>query len=90
MHVLQTPRFRRLAKKLHRNQKQELDDAIRQLIDNPRLGESKLGDLADVRVYKFKMVGQLTLLAYRYDDGTLTLTLLMLGNHENFYRDIKR
>lgn len=37
-----------------------------------------------MQVYKFKMVNQLTLLAYQYEDEQLILTLLMLGSHENF------
>ena len=32
---------------------------------------------------------QLTLLAYEYDEHRSKLTLLALGNHENFYRDAK-
>ena len=50
----------------------------------------KVGDLAGIRVYKFKMVDQLTLLAYTFEDETVTLTLLVLGSHQNFYRDLKR
>ncbi|MCO4321037.1 type II toxin-antitoxin system RelE/ParE family toxin [Aliidiomarina sp. Y6] len=33
---------------------------------------------------------QLTLLGYSYNEGTLTLVLMALGSHKNFYRDIKR
>ena len=50
----------------------------------------KRGDLTGVLVYKFKMVNQLTLPAYTWTEDILTLTLLALGSHENFYRDIKR
>ena len=50
----------------------------------------KAGDLSGVSVYKFKMVKQLTLLAYKYEDQAITLTLLALGAHENFYRDLKK
>lgn len=32
----------------------------------------------------------MTLLAYTYNDGTITLTLFAFGAHENFYRDLKR
>ena len=59
-------------------------------MDDPELGERKKGDLAFLRVCKFKMSKQLTLLGYSFDDGTLTLELLALGVHENFYRDLKR
>ncbi|MBU0801066.1 MAG: type II toxin-antitoxin system RelE/ParE family toxin, partial [Alphaproteobacteria bacterium] len=54
------------------------------------IGEAKVGDLAGVSVYKFKMTGQLTLLAYSYAGETITLTLLAVGPHENFYRDLKK
>jgi hypothetical protein len=57
---------------------------------NPLLGELKKGDLNNVRVYKFKMVHQLTLLAYMHDESNENLTLLALGSHANFYRDLKR
>jgi len=90
MKILQTSSFRKAAKKLHPNQKKDLDDAIRKIIDNTAIGEVKVGDLAGISVYKFKMVQQQTLLAYQYEDETITLTLLTLGSHENFYRDLKK
>ncbi|REL24211.1 hypothetical protein DXX94_19110, partial [Thalassotalea euphylliae] len=43
-----------------------------------------------MRVYKFKMVKQLTLLGYSYEDGAVVLELLTFGSNENFYRDAKR
>jgi hypothetical protein len=55
----------------------------------PTLGEQKKGNLAFLRVYKFKMNKQLTLLGYSFNDGTLTLELMTLGAHEKFYRNIK-
>ena len=87
--ILQTPTFKKAVKKLHKNQKMDLDNAIRQLLTDPYLGEQKKGDLSFLRVYKFKMVKQLTLLGYSYEDGTVTLELIALGSHENFYRDVK-
>lgn len=87
--VLQSPTFKKAVKKLHANQKTDLDKAVRELINNPYLGEQKKGDLSFLRVYKFKMVKQLTLLGYSYQDGTVILELLALGTHENFYRDVK-
>ena len=90
MNIVQTRVFRRSVKKLHKNQKQDLDLAIKVIVDDPGIGEMKIGDLAGIQVYKFKMVNQLTLLAYKYEDETITLTLLDLGSHENFYRDLKK
>ncbi len=89
MRVITAPSFARTVKKLHKNQKADLDTAVRTLVDNPLLGDPKVGDLAGVRVFKFRMTGQLCLLAYTQPDED-TLKLLALGQHENFYRDIKR
>ena len=86
--VLQTPLFVKIKKKLKKNQIKELDKAIRKIIDNPNIGQQKQGDLSDVWVYKFKMVKQEYLLAYQWDEKTRTL--IALGVHENFYRDLKK
>ncbi len=88
--VLQTPTFKKAVKKLKPNQKKDLDLAIRDLMANPNIGEQKKGDLTFLRVHKFKMNKQLTLLGYSFDDGALVLELMALGSHENFYRDITR
>ena len=42
----------------------------------------------DTSVYKFKSQTQLLLLAYEFDPKTRHL--LLLGSHENFYRELKR
>ena len=89
MRLLVTPTFERTVKKLHRQQKVELDEAVRTIANAPEIGEAKVGDLVGVQVYKFKMINQLCLLAYRVLDSQ-TIKLLMVGPHENFYRDLKR
>jgi mRNA interferase RelE/StbE len=89
MRILVTPTFERTAKKLHPQQKAALDDAVRALASQPDLGETKVGDLAGVQVYRFRMGTQRCLLAYRVLDAN-TLKLLMVGPHENFYRTLKR
>ena len=86
--VLQSAIFARAYKRLHKNQKVEVDTAIEVIVKSPEVGELKRGDLAGVYVYKFKSQNQLMLLAYEYDP--LTRMLLLLGSHENFYRDLKR
>ena len=90
MKVLQSRQFSRAVKKLHANQKSDLDKAVQRVMQDPRIGDLKSGDLGSIRVYKFKMVNQLNLLAYSYEDEVLTLTLLALGSHEDFYRDLKQ
>lgn len=90
MEILQTPRFKKQVKKLHKKQRQELDDAIKTVAKDPSVGEMKKGDLNGVYVYKFKMAKQLTLLAYEFYESELQLIMLAIGSHENFYRDMKR
>lgn len=89
MRILVTPTFERTVKKLHKQQKATLDEAVRTIASQPETGETKVGDLAGVQVYKFHMGNLLCLLAYRVLDEN-TLKLLMVGSHENFYRDLKR
>ncbi len=89
MRILVTPTFERVVKKLHKQQKLALDEAVRTLVGQPDIGGTKVGDLAGVQVYKFRMGNLLCLLAYRILDEN-TLKLLAVGPHENFYRDLKR
>lgn len=90
MNILQTSTFKKQVQKLHKNQKPDLDEAVRTILADPSIGDLKKGDLNGVQVYKFKMVKQLTLLAYECDMERCNLTLLALGSHENFYRDLKK
>ena len=90
MHIVQTSIFVKQIKKLHNNQKKDLDAAVSALLSDPQLGAAKKGDLSDVRVYKFSMTRQLTLLAYGWQQDEERLVLFSLGSHENFYRDLKR
>jgi mRNA-degrading endonuclease RelE of RelBE toxin-antitoxin system len=90
MNIVQTLSFKKTVKKLHKNQKADLDKAVKTIIENPSIGDEKAGDLSGISVYKFKMAKQLSLLAYKYEEKTIMLTLLALGTHENFYRDLKK
>jgi len=85
--ILQTRIFANSKKKLHKNQIKELDNTVREIQANPEIGGQKKGDLQGVYIYKCKITKQLFLIAYKFDDTTLTL--LMAGPHENFYRDLK-
>jgi len=89
MRLYVTPSFERVVKKLHTQQKSDLDEAVRTVASNPECGEAKVGDLLGIRVYKFRLSNQLCMLAYRILDKD-NLKLLAFGPHENFYRDLKR
>lgn len=90
MNVLQTNEFAKAVKKLPKQQKADIDAAVNVIVADPAIGEMKLGDLAGVRVYKFKINRQEVLLAYEHNAEEISLYLLKLGSHENFYRDLKR
>ena len=76
MLVIESRRFRQAVKRLRANQKQELDEAIRAIIKDVSIGKEKTGDLAGVRVHKFHMLNQLTLIAYVFDAQDDTLSLI--------------
>ena len=88
MRVFQTNLFHKSFKKLHKNQKKLLDEAVQNIIINPSIGKLKTGDLSEVRVYKFTMLKETVLLAYIYKNKQIIL--LAIGTHENFYRDLKK
>lgn len=85
--IKQMPAFKKAYKKLHTNEKSIVDNAILEVIKNPKIGEEKKGDLAGVFVYKFKFKTKEFLLGYEWDPKLRLL--LALGVHENFYRDLK-
>jgi mRNA-degrading endonuclease RelE of RelBE toxin-antitoxin system len=90
MKILQTNRFKKAYKKLFPNQVAEVNEALKIVIENPEIGERKKGNLSWLYVYKFKVLGQLTLLGYSFDtEGEIILTFVDIGSHENFYRDLK-
>ena len=70
-------------------EKADLDTAIQHIAHHPMDAAAKVGDLFGIYVYKFLMAKHPTLVAYRCIDDE-TIKLLMIGSHENFYRDLKR
>ncbi len=86
--ISQSPAFGRKVKKLKPQEKKSLDDAVLDIIQNPNMGQQKVGDLSDVFVYKFKINKQLILLAYTVTPSEICL--IAMGSHENFYRDLKK
>jgi hypothetical protein len=91
--ILVTPTFARAIKKLHPKDKLIVDKAVKAIAIDPSIGEEKKGDLAGIFVPKVKINKQEVLLAYRLDPdkiSPLSVLLLSLGSHENFYTELKR
>ena len=90
MIILQSGSFWRKVKRLHKAEKHALDRAVKKIAASPNTGALKRGDLAGVRVFKFKVKAQQYLLAYTHDDNLDVINFLGVGPHENFYRDLGR
>ncbi len=87
MKIYQSRSFELKVKKFNKIEKDNLDSEIKKIVENPSIGIEKKGDLRGIFVYKFKIKTMLYLLSYRLvTDG---LELIMVGAHENYYRDLK-
>ena len=81
MKIYQSRLFEKKVKKMTKAEKEVLDREVR------NIGEEKKGALKGVFVHKFKLKTDVYLLAYR-KCGT-DLELVMIGSHENYYRNLK-
>ncbi len=91
--VLVTPNFIKTVKKLRAKDKAIVDKAVKAIANDPTIGEEKKGDLAGIFVHKFKINKQEILLAYQLHPTKfqpISVVLLSLGSHENFYAELKR
>ncbi len=87
MKILQSRLFQQKVKKLSPKEKTILDGEIKKIVKDPALGVEKKGDLRGVFLHKFKIHSIQYLLSYRVNNENLEL--VMLGPHENYYRDLK-
>lgn len=72
-----------------------ISDAVDDICMQPDIGELKVGDLAGIRVYKFKFNVQQYLIAYKYSkDAKFNeiefINFYKVNTHENFYTDLKK
>lgn len=86
--------FAQYVKKAHKPLQLAIEDAVALVCDSPDIGEPMVGDLAGIRVYKFRFNRQEYLVAYRPPVEDLPLEFLIIdfyqvGSHENFYADLK-
>lgn len=88
--VYESSRFSKALGRLSEPQLIIVEDEIERIITNPEVGELKKGDLSYLRVHKFQLNNQLTLLGYSWIEQKIELYLLSLSSHENFYQEQKR
>lgn len=87
MKIIQSRSFERKVKKFSKAQKSQLDLAVMEILYNPGIGELKKGDLKEVLIHKFYIGSTMYLLAYAHSSGKLEL--IMIGPHENYYKELK-
>lgn len=88
--VYQSARFEKAMKKLSSFNVKVVENKIDRIIENPLIGELKKGDLAHMRVHKFRLNELIVLLGYSWGSDKLELYLLHIGSHDNFYEAQKR
>jgi hypothetical protein len=87
--------FAQYVKKAHKPLQLVIEDEVAVVCDTPEVGELKVGDLAGIRVHKFRFGRQEYLIAYRAPDGDAPVEFLVIdfyqvGTHENFYAELKQ
>ena len=87
MKIYQSRLFEKRVQKFNKSEKLKLDSEINQIIQNPSIGTEKKGDLRGIYIHKFNLLNHLYLLSYRFSSDSLEL--IMIGPHQNYYRDLK-
>lgn len=87
MKVIQSRSFEKKVKRFRKQDKKILDKQVHKILDNPGIGQEKKGDLRGVFIHKFNIQTIQYLLSYRFVGDALEL--IMIGPHENYYRDLK-
>ena len=87
MRVIQSGTFEKRVRRFRKQEKTILDRQVRRIVKDPSVEQEKRGDLRGIFVYKFKIHATQYLLSYRMANSD-TLELIMIGPHENYYRDL--
>ena len=87
MRIIQSRTFEKRVRRFRKQEKAILDRQVRKIVKDPSIGQEKRGELRGVFVHKFKIHATQYLLSYRMAE-TDSLELIMIGPHENYYRDL--
>ena len=88
MKIYQSRSFEKRIRRMHKQEKGALDREIRNISEDPSIGEEKRGDLRGIFVHKFRIKAAEYLLAIRMVGEDLEL--IMMGPHGNYYRDLTK
>lgn len=85
MRLVETSKFKRLRKKLKEEQERtELKEAIKYIVDNPYSGKKLKGELRELISHSYAVKGQSCRLIYKMDEDTIVL--LSFGPREGIYK----
>jgi len=87
MRIIQSRTFEKRVRRFRKQDKRILDQQVRKILREPSVGQEKRGELRGIFVHKFKIHATQYLLSYRMANAD-TLELIMIGPHENYYRDL--
>ena len=87
MRIIQSRMFEKRVRRFRKQEKQLLDQQVKKIVKSPSVGQEKRGELRGIFVHKFKIHATQYLLSSRMA-GPDTLELIMIGPHENYYRDL--
>ena len=87
--------FAQYVKKAHKPLRLAIEDEVEVVCEAPEVGELKVGDLAGIRIHKFRFNRQEYLMAYRPPAKNAPVEFLIIdfyqvGVHENFYDELKQ
>ncbi|MET0858215.1 MAG: type II toxin-antitoxin system RelE/ParE family toxin [Telluria sp.] len=95
------PPFTKFVKKQRAPLQLAIEDAVDSILEDPAIGEKKVGDLKGIYVFKFRQANVEYLIAYPpptefekqgrdIDIDLLYIDFYKVGAHENFYADLKK
>ena len=87
--AVQMPGFVRKKKRMVPKQQLAVDEAMKEIMADPLIGEAKTGALREIRVHKLKVGALQILLAYKFDDKRNVIEAWAVGPHENFHRNLQ-
>jgi mRNA-degrading endonuclease RelE of RelBE toxin-antitoxin system len=90
MQIKQRRQFRQALRRMTPTMRQEVDNAVRAVMDDPEAGKPLKGALAGLRALRFQPNRSEARLIYRDEPDSMRIVLVYVGPRENIYRELDR
>lgn len=90
MQIKQRRQFRQVLCRMTPVMRQEVDNAVKAVINDPEVGRPLKGALAGLRALRFQLNRSEARLIYRHEPDSMRLVLVYVGPRENIYRELDR